>query len=90
MNLFFNDDDTFNDLSRALDFAEMFRVRGRDCVEAKMRRRRWVVCYGYVSIRELAFLICARCCDAGRDRLRYCSEACQKADWDAGHELICK
>ena len=93
LKLFINDDGTF-DMSRAEEFAEMFRTRGRDYVEAKMRRRRCVVCYRYASIREPAYLVRARCCDGDRERRRhrvhYCSAARQKTDWDRGHKLICK
>ena len=92
----YHDNDTSFDVARAEALAEMFRARGRDYVEAKMRRRRCVVCNSFRSISEPAFLVCARCCDGDRDRgghrhrVHYCSEACQKADWDAGHKLICK
>ena len=61
-------------------------------LEKQLRKRTCCVCAKTVPLSSHAFAYCGGCRHASIrrvDRPRYCSEACQRAHWLAGHMHFC-
>ena len=68
--------------------AEMRKLR-----EKQLQKRTCCVCAKTVPLYSYAFAYCGGCRRASIprvDRPRYCSEACQRAHWLAGHAHKCR
>ena len=65
----------------------------RRAIRAKMRKKRTCChCGKTAPLSEISFAYCGGCRDSGVPRkhwMRYCSEACQRAHWHAGHKDVC-
>ena len=65
----------------------------RRAIRAKMRKKRTCSHCGKTGpLSEISFAYCGGCRNSGVARkhwMRYCSEACQRAHWHAGHKDVC-
>ena len=69
-----------------------YKAARRKLREKQLRKRTCCVCAKTVPLTSHAFAYCGGCRHAGIrrvDRPRYCSEACQRAHWAAGHMHFC-
>ena len=69
-----------------------YKAARRKLREKQLRKRTCCVCAKTVPLTSHAFAYCGGCRHASIrrvDRPRYCSEACQRAHWLAGHMHFC-
>ena len=76
--------DAFGDLC-SLDSLYLCGCHREECSAIRRRRRRICdVCGAFAGKDQRPFPVCGGC-----DARRYCGEACQIADWEAGHARKC-
>ena len=69
-----------------------YKAARRKLREKQLRKRTCCICTRTVPLSSHAFAYCGGCRHASIprvDRPRYCSEACQRAHWLAGHKDEC-
>ncbi len=69
--------------------------------QQRWRREQLLLCAEAAASRACSHLACTNCSGASESGLhgkrcsgcrvvRYCSAACQRSDWKAGHKVVCK